>query len=134
LLMQLQIPWRNLNGCSLGDACLRVPDYAESRPQSLHHACGAGGSKNSPVQDPMTCMELWCHTTSSSQIHLTGVWPRDLLCFRSGALRRWDPLDVETWIEMLREKLKHISSLLQLGASVDAFLETCTSSVHPLVG
>jgi hypothetical protein len=29
---------------------------------------------------------------------------------------------VETWIEMFREKLKHISSLLRLGDSVDAFL------------
>jgi hypothetical protein len=29
---------------------------------------------------------------------------------------------VETWIEMLKEKLKHISSLFKLGASVDAFL------------
>jgi hypothetical protein len=41
---------------------------------------------------------------------------------------------VETWIEMLREKLKHISSLLRLGASVDAFLGAWTSGVHPLVG
>jgi hypothetical protein len=40
---------------------------------------------------------------------------------------------VETWIEMLREKLKHISSLLRLGASIEAFLRTWTSSVHPLV-
>jgi hypothetical protein len=39
---------------------------------------------------------------------------------------------VEIWIEMLREKLKHISSLLGLGASVDAFLMAWTSSVHPL--
>jgi hypothetical protein len=30
---------------------------------------------------------------------------------------------VETWIEILREKLKHISSLLKLSASVDIFLE-----------
>jgi hypothetical protein len=29
----------------------------------------------------------------------------------------------ETWIEMLKEKLKFISPLLRLGASVDAFLE-----------
>jgi hypothetical protein len=41
---------------------------------------------------------------------------------------------VETWIEVLREKLKHISSLLRLGASVDAFLGVWTTSVHPLVG
>jgi hypothetical protein len=41
---------------------------------------------------------------------------------------------VETYIEMIREKLKHISSLLRLGASVDAFLGAWTSSVHPLVG
>jgi hypothetical protein len=31
---------------------------------------------------------------------------------------------VETWIEMLKKKLKLISSLLRLGVSVDAFLET----------
>jgi hypothetical protein len=43
------------------------------------------------------------------------------------------PMVVETWIEMLREKLKHISSLLRLGASVDAFLGAWTSNVHPLV-
>jgi hypothetical protein len=41
---------------------------------------------------------------------------------------------VETWIELLREKLKHILSLLRLGASVDAFLGSWTSSVRPLVG
>jgi vacuolar-type H+-ATPase subunit E/Vma4 len=41
---------------------------------------------------------------------------------------------VETWIEMLKEKLKHILSLLRLGASIDAFLEAWTSSVHPLEG
>jgi hypothetical protein len=29
---------------------------------------------------------------------------------------------VETWIEMLREMLKHISSLLRLVAFVDTFL------------
>jgi hypothetical protein len=29
---------------------------------------------------------------------------------------------VETWIEMLREKLKHILTLLRLGASIDTFL------------
>jgi hypothetical protein len=39
---------------------------------------------------------------------------------------------IETWIELLREKLKHILSLLRLGASVDTFLEAYTSSVHPL--
>jgi hypothetical protein len=41
---------------------------------------------------------------------------------------------VKTWIEMLREKLKHISCLLRFGASVDTFLVAWTSSVHPLVG
>jgi hypothetical protein len=71
---------------------------------------------------------------SSAQTHLTGVWPRELLYSGSGALRRWQPIVVETWIEMLREKLKHISSLLRLGASVDAFLGAWTSGVHPLVG
>jgi hypothetical protein len=62
-----------------------------------------------PVRDPTTCIELWCHAASSTQTHLTGVWPRELLCFGSGALRSWDPMVVETWIEMLREELKHIS-------------------------
>jgi hypothetical protein len=41
---------------------------------------------------------------------------------------------VETWIEMLREKLKCISSSFRLGASINAFFEAWTSSVHPLVG
>jgi hypothetical protein len=41
---------------------------------------------------------------------------------------------VEIWIEMLREKLKHISSLLRLDAFVNAFLGVWTSSVHSLVG
>jgi hypothetical protein len=35
---------------------------------------------------------------------------------------------------MLREKLKHISSVFRLGASVDAFIGAWTSSVHLLVG
>jgi vacuolar-type H+-ATPase subunit E/Vma4 len=61
--------------------------------------------------------------TSSLQTHLTRVRPRELLYSRSGVLRSWDPMVVETWIEMLKEKLKHISSLLRLGASIDAFLE-----------
>jgi hypothetical protein len=39
-----------------------------------------------------------------------------------------------TRLSMLGEKLKHISSLLRLGDSVDAFLGAWTSSVHPLVG
>jgi hypothetical protein len=41
---------------------------------------------------------------------------------------------VETWIEMLIEKLKLISSLLGLGASVDAFLGAWTYSMQPLAG
>jgi hypothetical protein len=59
---------------------------------------------------------------------------RELLCSGSGALGSWDSMVVETWIEMFREKLKHISSLLRLGASVDAFLGAWTSSVLSLVG
>jgi hypothetical protein len=35
---------------------------------------------------------------------------------------------------MLREKVEHISSILKLGASVDAFLGVRTSIVHLLVG
>jgi hypothetical protein len=41
---------------------------------------------------------------------------------------------VETYIEMLREKLEHISPLLRLDASADAFLGIWTSRVHPLAG
>jgi hypothetical protein len=41
---------------------------------------------------------------------------------------------VETLIQMLREMLKHISSLLWLGASVNAFLGAWTSGAHPLEG
>jgi hypothetical protein len=69
-----------------------------------------------------------------AQPHLTGVRRRELLCSGSDALRSWDPTVVETCIEMLREKLKHISSLLRLDASVDAFLEAWASSVHFLIG
>jgi hypothetical protein len=70
----------------------------------------------------MTSMELWCHTASSAQTLHNGVRARFLLCSGSGVLESWDPMVVETWIEMLRETLKHISSLLRLGASVDTFL------------
>jgi hypothetical protein len=63
-----------------------------------------------------------------------GVWPRELLCSRSGALESWDSVIVGTWIEMLRETLKYISSLLRLDASVDAFLRAWTLGVHPLEG
>jgi hypothetical protein len=38
---------------------------------------------------------------------------------------------VETWIEMVREKLEYISSLLRLNVSIDALHEAWTSSVHP---
>jgi hypothetical protein len=41
---------------------------------------------------------------------------------------------VETWREVLREKLKHISSLLRLGSSVDALLGVWTFGVYPLEG
>jgi hypothetical protein len=41
---------------------------------------------------------------------------------------------VETWKEILKEKLKLISPLLRLGASIDTFLRAWTFSVHPLVG
>jgi hypothetical protein len=83
---------------------------------------GGGGSRSSPVQDPMTCIELWCHVASSAQTHLTRVWSREPLYSGFGALRSWDPMVVETWIEMLREKLKLISSLPVLDTSVAAFL------------
>jgi hypothetical protein len=79
-------------------------------------------------------MELWCHAASSAHTHLTGVRASELLCSGSGVLWTWDPMIVETWIEMLREKLKCISSSFRLGASINAFFEAWTSSVHPLVG
>jgi hypothetical protein len=60
--------------------------------------------------------------TPSAQTHLTEVRLRKLLCSRSGALKSWDLMVIATWIEMLREKLKHISPLLRLVASIDAFL------------
>jgi hypothetical protein len=75
-----------------------------------------------------------CHVVSSAQTLLTGVQPRELLYFGSGALKSWNPMVVETKIEILKGKLKHISPLLRLGASVDAFLRVWTSSVHPLAG
>jgi hypothetical protein len=50
----------------------------------------------------------------------------------TGALGSWDLMVIETWIEMLRDTVKHISSLLKLGASVDAFLGAWTSGAHPL--
>jgi hypothetical protein len=37
-------------------------------------------------------------------------------------------------VEMLVEKLEHISPLLMLDASADAFLGAWTSRVHPLAG
>jgi hypothetical protein len=86
-------------------------------------AGGEEGSGNSPVQDPTTSIELRCHASSSAQTHLTGVWPRELLCYGSDVLKSWDPIVIETWIKMFKEELKHISSLLMLDASVDAFLE-----------
>jgi hypothetical protein len=57
-----------------------------------------------------------------------------LLCFTSSMLGSGDPMVVETWMEMLKEKLKLISPLLKLSAFVDAFLGAWTSSVHPIVG
>jgi hypothetical protein len=59
---------------------------------------------------------------------------QELLCSGSSALGSWDPMVVETWIKMLRKRLKHISSSLRLGTSIDAFLRAWTSSVHPLAG
>jgi hypothetical protein len=67
-------------------------------------------------------MEVGYHATSSAQTLLTGVCPSELLCSGSDALRSWDPMVVEIWIEMLRKMLKNISFLLRLYASVDAFL------------
>jgi hypothetical protein len=40
---------------------------------------------------------------------------------------------IETWIAMLKKKLKHISTLLRLDTSVDTFLRAWRSSVLPLV-
>jgi hypothetical protein len=134
LLTRLRGSWRSLNSHSLGVARLQVPDCAESGPQSLYLARRAGGSDNSPVRGPTTSTELRCHMTSSAQTLLNGVRPRELLYSGSGALGSWDPMVVETWIYMLREMLKHISSLLRLCASVDAFLGGWTSGAHLLEG
>jgi hypothetical protein len=79
----------------------------------------------------MTSMELWCHMASSAWTHLTRVRPRELLCSESGAVGPNGHRNLE---EMFKEKLKHILSLLRLGASVDVFLGVWTSSVHLLVG
>jgi hypothetical protein len=46
-----------------------------------------GGFRNSPIRDPMTRTDLWCHVASSAQTHLTRVRSRELLCSGSGALR-----------------------------------------------
>jgi hypothetical protein len=132
LLTRHRGSWRSLNGRSLGVAHLRVPDCAESGSQSLYLVRRAEGSGNSHVRDPTTSTELWCHMTFSVQTLLNGVWPRELLCFGFSALRSLDPMVVESWIEMLKETLKHISSLLGLDASVDTFLGAWMSSVHPL--
>jgi hypothetical protein len=121
-LMRHRGSWRSLKGRSLGVACLWVPDCAESGPQSLYLVRHSEGSGNSNVRDPTTSMELWCHMTFSVQTLLNGVWPRELLCFGFSALESLDPMVVETWIEMLKETLKHISSLLGLDAFVDTFL------------
>jgi hypothetical protein len=71
LLTWLRPPWGSLNGCSLIDARLRVPNCVVSGPQSLHRVRHAGGPGNSPVQDSMIYTKLWCHVTSSAQTHLT---------------------------------------------------------------
>jgi hypothetical protein len=79
-------------------------------------------------------MELRCHVAFSAQSHLSRDRTRELLCSGFGVLRSWDPMVVETWIEIFREKFKHISPLLKLDAPVDAFHGAWMSSVHPLVG
>jgi predicted short-subunit dehydrogenase-like oxidoreductase (DUF2520 family) len=48
------------------------------------------------------------HMTSLAQPHLSGVQQRELLCSESCAVKSWDPMVVETWIEVLIEKLKYI--------------------------
>jgi hypothetical protein len=68
----------------------------------------------------MTTTELRCHAASSTQTHLTGVRPRELLCSESGVLMSWDSMVVETYIGMLEEKLKYISTLLRFDTSIDA--------------
>jgi hypothetical protein len=44
------------------------------------------------------------------------------------------PLVIETCTEMLKEKLKHFSTLLRLDTFVDTFLGAWTSSMYLLVG
>jgi hypothetical protein len=66
LLTWLQTLLRSSNGCSLVDAHLQVPDYAELGTQSLHLVLCARGSGSLPAWDPTTSTELWCHAASSS--------------------------------------------------------------------
>jgi hypothetical protein len=106
----------------------------ELGPQSLHRARRARGSRTCLSGIPRPARSYGATRLPQPGPLLTGVRPRELLYFGSGALRSWDPMSVETWIEMLREKLKHISSLLRLDASVDTFLGVWTSSVYLLVG
>jgi hypothetical protein len=49
-------------------------------------------------------------------------------------LMSWDSMVVETYIRMLREKLKYISTLLRFDTSIYALFGAWTSSVHPLEG
>jgi hypothetical protein len=62
-----------------------------------------------------TLSTLWCDVASSAQTHLTGVQPRKLLSSMSGVLGSWDPMVVETWIEMP-------GVLLRLGVCWEALL------------
>jgi hypothetical protein len=55
-----------------------------------------GGSRNSPVRDPTTFMELRCDVDSSAHTHLTGVRQREVFCSGSGVLKSWDSMVVET--------------------------------------
>jgi hypothetical protein len=64
--MLLRTPWRSLNGCSLGDALLRVPDCVESAPKVFTLRDVSGGTRYSPIQDPMISTELRCQATSSA--------------------------------------------------------------------
>jgi hypothetical protein len=65
-----------------------------------------------------TLSTLWCDVASSAQTHLTGVQPRKLLSSVSGVLGSWDPIVVETWIEMP-------GVLLRLGVCWEALLPRC---------
>jgi hypothetical protein len=92
-----------MNTWHLQSSPLEWGGEAWSRPELASGSKTHCASKSCPLA---TSTELCCHAASSTQTHLTWVRPRELLCFAFSMLRSWDPTVVETWMEMLKEKLK----------------------------